>query len=105
MGKLTMIYQNGEVVPVETNKVKLEDMQKLVGGYIETVPYFDTYEGEPCIAFCDEEGKLKGKARNITATDAWYYGLMSRGIPVEPFSDYLVGDILIVQGADLLRKL
>ena len=39
----------------------LEAMQKVVGGFIETVHPFD----DPVVLICDEEGKLKGKTPNI----------------------------------------
>jgi hypothetical protein len=38
---------------------ELESMQKIVGGYIEFVPFF----GDLCI-FCNEEGKLTGLPPN-----------------------------------------
>lgn len=87
--------------------------QKAVGGYIETVPYFDTYEhnGEvkTCIVFCDEEGKLKGKDYNLPATMLWRLSLerCGRWIPgLLPDKDFLVGDIAIVFGdRDFMRRM
>ena len=38
----------------------LEEMQKIVGGYIEIVALFD----DPCVLVCDEEGKIKGYEAN-----------------------------------------
>ena len=38
----------------------LEDMQRIVGGYIEIIGLFD----DPCVLVCDEEGKLKGYESN-----------------------------------------
>jgi hypothetical protein len=86
---------------------------KAVGGYLELVPYFDTihWDGElhQCVAFCDEEGKIKGKEFNITATLLWklalersgkWVGIESTGnfLEVRPMPDYLVGDIAVVWG-------
>lgn len=100
MGKITILYQNGEAIPAPCNSLPLEKLQQMVGGYIEVVPYFTSYEGERCIAFCDEEGKLKGKSVNAVATNLWYDQFAEIAQ-----ADVLVGDIVIVQGADLMRKL
>jgi hypothetical protein len=58
------------------------------------VPYFTTYEGSPCIAFCNEEGKLPhfDLPYNPTATGLW-----SKAIGKVP-NDHLVGGIAIVVG-------
>lgn len=45
---------------------ELEDMQALVGGYIETVGAQSL--GRPLWMVIDEEGKLKGKPINLFAT-------------------------------------
>ena len=100
MGKITIIYQNGETIPAPCSKLPLEKLQQMVGGYIEVVPNLRSYEGEKCVAFCDEEGKLKGKKTNLTATNLWH-----EQCPAIIGHDVLVGDIVIVQGADLLGKL
>lgn len=83
----------------------LPKLQELVGGYIETVPHFKEYEGEKCVAFCDEEGKLKGHKINAEATKIWYNQPEMVKLGDRRFQDYLVGVVVIVQGADLLRKL
>ena len=100
MGKLITLKTDGTVL-VEDNveSIGLGRLHEGVGGYIETVPYFNTYKGEPCFAFCDEEGKLKGKAVNANATRLWY-DILGRVV-----GDFLVGDILIVQGEDLINQL
>ena len=38
----------------------LEDMQRIVGGYIEIIGLFE----DPCVLVCDEEGKIKGYEAN-----------------------------------------
>lgn len=70
----------------------LDQMQSAVGGYIETVPYFERFEGKPCVAFCDEEGKLKQKPINEKATMKWAQHFDG------PIDDVLVGDIFIITG-------
>lgn len=75
----------------------LEVVQNLVGGLIQQVPWFDTYEGVPCQAWCDEEGKLKDYSDNSYATNLWYAQCPSaRG------HDHLVGDIVILTGTAML---
>lgn len=79
---------------------KLEDIQAAIGGGdIEIVPHFDKimYEGKyiECVAFCDEEGKLKGLPINSYATHKWAILL---GCDKDQIGDYLVGDIAIVFG-------
>ncbi len=64
----------------------LDQLQKFVGGYIETVPLFDSYKDKPAVAFCHEEGKLEGRPVNKTATAMWRDAL---GFAAD---DYLVGE-------------
>jgi Domain of unknown function (DUF3846) len=74
-----------------TEKPSLEILQFGVQGYIEVVPFFNNLGQRPCVAFCNEEGKLKGMARNDYATILWQQALGPRMI-----DDYLVGNIVIV---------
>ena len=72
-----------------------DDLQKAVGGgYIETIPYFETYEGQACVAFCNEEGKLNDLAFNLPATVLWHKVLRSD----QRYRDQLVGPIAILTG-------
>jgi hypothetical protein len=72
----------------------------LGGGYLEMVPHFDSFEfgGEvhPCVAFCDERGKLEGLPTNERATAAWADALERCGAQLR--HDFLVGPVLIVIG-------
>ena len=54
--------------PWETAEVEntLEALQGAVGGYIETIPIVATDSVEEAVMVMDEEGRLKGKERNIT---------------------------------------
>ena len=66
--------------------------RRLEGGWLEVIPHFEQYGARPCVAFCDEEGKLKGLPLNPKATYAWYTCLAP-----EPFRpDQLHGPIVIV---------
>lgn len=94
-GKMTILHVNGTTTTKNLDGTpSLEMLQEAVGGMIETVPYFDTYMDSPCVAFCDEEGKIKGKPLNPDATTLW------RKILQADLIDVLVGDICIVQGDD-----
>lgn len=69
------------------------------GGLIEIVPYFDKYAGKPCVAFCNEEGKLLGQDFNPYATGAWIDAIEPHAL-----NDYLVGQVIVV-GADTAAEL
>ena len=70
-----------EVVPANCTDFQLDELQKMVGGYIEIVS-----AGKGKIMVLDDEGKLKGKPVNDAATmifmQAGYY-------------DTIVGDALV----------
>jgi hypothetical protein len=83
---------------LDKDSCTLEEVQGIVGGYIEPVPLFVTWEGEPCQVWCDEEGKVKRKAINQKATEEWYDAV---GAIVG--NDVLVGDICILTGKSMLR--
>jgi hypothetical protein len=71
----------------------LDQLKDIVGGYIELIPYFNKFENKPCIAFCNEMGKLHELPVNLKATNLW---IDAYGGSVSP--DYLVGSIAIVVG-------
>lgn len=98
-GRLTIIRPNGtvEVQPIDAEP-ELEVLQKIVGGYIEVVPGFKLFEREPCIAFCNEEGKLQGLPYNATATVLW-------GLQMHRRPDNIAGNVAIITGADILRAM
>lgn len=73
--KAILIPVNGKSKLIEIDN-ELEALQKAVGGYIETVSI-----AEDCCLIVDEEGLLKGKPINPTASRL--------GAP-------LVGDVLVV---------
>lgn len=85
----------------------LPQLQDAVGGYLEVVPYLKLFDHggatHSCVAFCDEEGKLKGKPVNRQASDIWDRQLAEKG--VRRNIDVLVGDIAFVFGDPALMKL
>lgn len=72
---------------------KLEKLQQIVGGYIEHVPFWTTYNNHPCIAFCNEYGKLNGMPLNQVATSLWLSAIQQPNYP-----DHLVGQIALIVG-------
>ena len=80
-----IIKTNGEVIETKPNNgtdFSLEELQAIVGGYIEVVSLHDGR-----LIVCDEQGKQKGKDINHTATDLFRLTLL--------INDFLVGDILV----------
>lgn len=98
---LIAVHPDGKVDKKEIKRVPhLDQLKEIVGGWIETVPYFNTYEGSPCIAFCNEEGKLHGSPFNPFAQTLW---LKATKMAVH---DSLVGSIAIVVGSkDFLSRM
>jgi hypothetical protein len=89
--QLISIAPNGAVtITAIKTQPSAEILQKIVGGWIELVPYFTAYDGVPCIAFCNEEGKLKNLPYNPHATRLWQKAVDG------PVDDVLVGTIAIV---------
>jgi hypothetical protein len=90
----------------------LAPLQKIVGGSIEAVPYFDTIERGgaivSCVAFCNEDGKFTGLAVNADATALWDAALarqcLSRFDEVGRAKDYLVGAIAVVFGDEAFMR-
>lgn len=107
-GKLITITAEG-VTTVEdiTSPPGLEKLQSAVGGYIEAIPYFETFGGQQCVAFCNEEGKLSHQQLppNDTATQAWTAAMMA-AVKVTPAPDFLVGTVAIITGdSELLEAM
>lgn len=101
---LTLLPDGGHASETFTKVPALPHLQKSVEGFIETVPGFDTIEiaGKrvPCVAFCNEEGKLTNKDANPEATRLW-----SKAIG-RPVGDVLVGNVIVIYGhADLMAQI
>lgn len=100
--ELTMVVvrPSGHVTEEQVAVNNLAAFQRAVGGYIEVVPSCDLFDYDnairPCIALCDEEGKLKGKPVNEHATRMWNRALEHRGVTHNP--DFLVGDVVFLFG-------
>lgn len=70
------------VEPANKQKFGLEQLQEIVGGYIEIIPL-----AEGTMMVLNEEGKLDGLPYNLAATQ------MARGYIFE--DDFIVGDVLV----------
>lgn len=99
-GMMTILRADGTSDCVELRKKpSLEDLQKLVGGFIERVPLWNRYSECPCVVYCNEEGKLQQLSLNEQATIAWY-----KAMNVDEADDALVGDVVILQGDKAFMK-
>jgi hypothetical protein len=96
-GTVTTIEPTGQMTTNGyTDPIKLEALQAGVGGYIEEVPGFTKFHRKACVAFCNEEGKLKGLPVNSVATNLWRKQTQA--------GDFLVGNVVIVQGDDAFME-
>ena len=81
----TIYKTTGEVIEVSPKNgtdFSLEELQAIVGGYIEVVSLRDGR-----LICVDEEGKLKGYERNHKATDVFRAAIRT--------NDFIVGDALV----------
>ena len=79
----------------------LEELHRAVGGWLEAVPYFTAFCGDPCVAFCDEDGKLKRLPVNAVATLHW-----QAAVGCNVLDDILVGPVVVITGPhSFLRQL
>lgn len=84
-----------------------ELQRHLGGGWLEQVPGFNTVatrgQLHRCIAFSDEDGKMKGLPRNHYATVLWKLA-WKRTKPDLELPSFLVGPVLIIYGDDELMS-
>ena len=100
-GTMLIISPQGSIKTVPLHAVPdLTRLQEEVGGWIENVAGFESivYRGTtyPCVALCNEEGKLKGMKPNLNATVAWRNALGRIGRP--PIADVLCGKVVVIFG-------
>jgi hypothetical protein len=86
----------------------IEELRKIVGGYIGTVHGFTSIDiygdglATPCVAFCNEDGRRLPV--NWPATGMWHDALVRKGsrsgLLAEGggYEDYLVGVIVVISG-------
>jgi hypothetical protein len=88
---LIIVPPNTPIRHDRRNKLTLDDIQTLVGGYVEVIPHFKTYGSSPCLAFGNEDGKLLALPKNPRATMFW-----ATAWEHLPANEFLVGVIVIV---------
>lgn len=102
-----LVYRPELPTPVRQDierQPELPALQKLVGGYIEAVPFFlSTPSGEPCVAFCNEDGKRLRLPFNRAANEAWRTA-MERHAGCRPEPDYLVGTVVVLTGNEAFMR-
>jgi hypothetical protein len=100
---MTIIQHDGKTISKEittTNDVRYEILKEALNdGMLELIPYFTKYDGTSCIAFCDEEGKLKKLPFNPVAHTLWEIAV-GKHISV----DYLVGPVVIISAPQEFLK-
>lgn len=89
--EIVVIHPNGEYEAYDCEN-SLDNMQALVGGLVQVVPYFERFGKIPCTVLCDEEGKLKGYPYNNRATLEWGRAPNRNG------GDWLVGAVVVLTG-------
>lgn len=93
MGKIIVIPAD-MAEPVTTRDAdrqpSIERLHAWVGGFIELVPHWEHHNGRPCVAFCNEEGKLHELPVNHRATMMWWNVLGRR------VDDVLVGTVVLL---------
>lgn len=105
----TLYRANGteeEITPADGHGFTLEELQALVGGFIEMVTLGISYpdrKKERKALIIDEEGKLKNKPVNDLASVVWHSYATRAGL----MPDHIVGDAVLVlvtgEGTDAER--
>lgn len=96
VGRLIIIPPHGEITDNRINAAPtLAELQHHVGGYVQIVPEFNTYDKMNCEVYVNEEGLLIGQECNGRASDAYRQQL--RGPYNSGFTN-LVGPAVIVIG-------
>lgn len=90
-----VIHPDGSITehfPKNGKKFTYQELSALVGGCIETVPLLQK-RGEFSVAYCDEEGQIKGLDFNHEATRLWLECLKGKG-PLR-YEPRLFGPVLL----------
>jgi hypothetical protein len=92
--RYAIITEENSVVKHDTKEeLTLEELQKMVGGYIERV----TVSKENGLAFyINEEGKFT-QSGNLIATQFWLDCLKKDGYELKSFNDYVSGPAVLIK--------
>ncbi|RYC29408.1 DUF3846 domain-containing protein [Lichenibacterium minor] len=97
-GEIITIGTDGTISRQATSDVEnLDALQAAVGGSIEFVPRFDSFEGRACDAYVNEVGILEGLPENREATRLWWEQLRHGGGTIVEGSR-LHGPVALVTG-------
>lgn len=100
---ITTVYPNGTITS-EQLPSDLDTLSAKVGGSIEHVPAWATYEGKRCTVYCNENGIAEGLAFNQKATALWTAYLEAykkrTGTDYNPAMVHLLGPVVIVTRAE-----
>lgn len=101
MKLLIMKVDGGSEIRDVSEGDAFHQVQWAVGGYAEPIVGWTALkingEIQRGVAFCDEEGKIKGRGINVKATKIWYQKLKARG---QSTADFLVGDVVFLFGKE-----
>jgi hypothetical protein len=106
-GQAVTYHPNGavETVPIRNTRPSLDFLQTCVGGCIEIVPYFNSIgQGDtavPCVAFCNDLGKIQKLPHNNPATHLWRAAQAREKVEI---ADYLVGNVVVITGDEELME-
>lgn len=100
------IGTNGAVEVIDNVKGEptLDQLYNWIGCELIEIPGNGfTVEGEEIQFICDEEGKIKDKASNRTATTLYNSVLMADPRGLQAGRDVLVGNIVVLIGKHLMK--
>jgi hypothetical protein len=80
------------VIHERTSKTPLSELQALVGGDIQIIPGWHTYNGARCDVVCNEEGLLLNLPPNYEATLLWQEALDRAP------TFFICGDVVVIYG-------
>lgn len=108
-GQMITIHVNGtfDIRSFDDCGITIDILQEAVDGHIEIVPYWDRYNDQECVVFCNEDGKGLGLQRNVTATALWDKVLVTKHLTRFRDGeevDYLAGPIAVVTGDDAFMR-
>ncbi len=92
--RYAIITEDNSILKEDTKEeLTLEELQKMVGGYVERV----TVSKENRLAFyINEEGKFT-KDGNLIATQFWIDCLREDGYELKSFNDYIAGTAVLIK--------
>jgi hypothetical protein len=96
-----LLFKPREVQPIVHKIIAVptvEQLRRMIGGFVELVPDFDSieYDGEvrDCVVLCSECSKRERLPVNAHATVLWNRARRRRGHPPNP--DFLAGPVVVV---------